>query len=60
MKISNGGLVKYTVQENDDVTVNKAVSFDIVLGDEATTQSDMQVRHKGQNYRFGPEVVMKM
>ena len=33
--------MEYAVQEDDDVTVDKAVPFDIILSDEATKQSDM-------------------
>lgn len=52
--------MKYAVQEDDDVTMDKAVPFDVVLSDEATTQSDMQVSRERRIYRFGPEVVMKV
>jgi hypothetical protein len=48
------------MQEDDDVTVDKAVPFYIVLGDEATKQSDMQTRRERRFYLFGPEVVMKV
>lgn len=47
------------MEKDDDVAMNKAVPFDIVLSDEAASWSDMAAVGKGQYYRFGPEVVTK-
>lgn len=48
------------MEVDDDVAVDEAMSLDVVLGDKATVWSDVLAGRKGQYYRFGPEVVMKV
>ena len=46
--------MEYAVQEDDDITVDKAVPFDIVFSDEATKQSGMQNKARETNLPVRP------
>lgn len=51
--------MKNTVEEDDDVAVDEAMPFDVVLSNKTAIWSDMLAGHKGKHYRFGPEAVAK-